>query len=184
MTLVSAQTSMPTALDELPQHYPTTNTPAPEFALLNQHGQEVSLGQFNGKAVVLTFAFAHCQTVCPMLITVGREALRQYPTDRAQFIIVTLDPWRDTPGALKSIHTKWDLPDNALVLSGTKDQIAQVQESYSYTSERDQKTGDIVHPATVYVIRPDGTLAYTFNSPSVRWLVGAIESVLAPQQVL
>src|SRR6476661_9141936 len=40
--------------------------PAPGFTLTDQFGQHVSLSQFRGKAVVLTFVDSECTTVCPL----------------------------------------------------------------------------------------------------------------------
>jgi cytochrome oxidase Cu insertion factor (SCO1/SenC/PrrC family) len=39
---------------------------APDFRLLNQFGQPMSLNQFRGKVVVLSFQDSECTTVCPL----------------------------------------------------------------------------------------------------------------------
>src|SRR5271170_6644942 len=41
-------------------------TPAPDFRLRNQFGQPMSLSQFRGKVVVLSFEDSECTTVCPL----------------------------------------------------------------------------------------------------------------------
>lgn len=43
--------------------------------------------------------------------------------------------------------------------------------------ERDLQTGDINHPALVYVLAEDGTIAYTFNNPSSEWLAEAARRI-------
>ena len=40
--------------------------PAPDIALLNQFGQPMSLSQFRGKVVMLSFQDSECTTVCPL----------------------------------------------------------------------------------------------------------------------
>src|SRR5271167_2737292 len=40
--------------------------PAPDFRLMNQFGQPMSLSQFRGKVVMLSFEDSECTTVCPL----------------------------------------------------------------------------------------------------------------------
>src|SRR5258707_4886340 len=40
--------------------------PAPDIRLVNQFGQPMSLSQFRGKVVVLSFAHSRCTTVFPL----------------------------------------------------------------------------------------------------------------------
>src|SRR5439155_25348111 len=42
------------------------NQPAPNFQLTDQAGQKISLAQFKGKPVVLTFLYTHCPDICPL----------------------------------------------------------------------------------------------------------------------
>src|SRR5215471_13774070 len=42
------------------------STPAPNFRLKDQYGNVISLAQFKGKPVVLTFLYTHCPDVCPL----------------------------------------------------------------------------------------------------------------------
>ena len=41
--------------------------PAPEFALTSQDGAPVTLADFRGKVVAVTFIFTLCTTTCPVL---------------------------------------------------------------------------------------------------------------------
>lgn len=174
---IAKATELPFQVGSFPDNYPRTYDEAPDFSLVNYHGEPVSLSDFKGKNVILTFAFAHCQTVCPTLISSAKNALLSFPNDSIQLVVVTIDPWRDTPSALQSIHEKWKLPENAVVLSGSEKEIQNVLADYNYSSERDEKTGDVIHPATMYLISADGTLSYTFNNPSSSWLAEAITKI-------
>src|SRR5471030_2810515 len=40
--------------------------PAPDVSLVNQFGQPMSLSQFRGKVVMLSFEDSQCTTVCPL----------------------------------------------------------------------------------------------------------------------
>jgi protein SCO1/2 len=153
----------------LPADYPRRSTPAPDFALVDQHGDTLSLRHLRGRPVALTFVFAHCQTLCPVIV----ETLKQASPDGdpASVLLVTLDPWRDTPSALPGIARRWVLPGGFHVLSSRHvEEARQVSERYGVTFARDERTGDIVHPGLVFLIDGDGRLAYTFSNPSPAWV--------------
>jgi protein SCO1/2 len=159
----------PGPLDDaaLPEAYPRQATPAPPFTLVDQHGAAVSLAGLEGRPVVLTFVFAHCQTMCPFIVATLKRAA---PEDAA-VLLVTLDPWRDTPSSLAGIARQWELPPTFHVLSSrTASDVLRVAEAYGVSSQRDDRTGDIVHPGLVFLIDADGRLGYTFNNPPAAWV--------------
>jgi protein SCO1/2 len=152
----------------LPVDYPRHDGPAPDFVLVDQHGETLSLGRLKGRPVVLTFVFAHCQTLCPLIV----ETLKQASAaSGATVLLITLDPWRDTPSTLPGIASRWALPEGFHVLSSRRlDDVARVTAHYRVTSTRDERTGDIAHPGLVFLIDAEGRLAYTFSTPSVAWV--------------
>ena len=164
----------PGPLDDaaLPETYPRQSAPAPDFSLIDQHGARVSLADFKGRPVVLTFVFAHCQTMCPFVVA----TLRRSAPARAEVLLVTLDPWRDTPNSLPGIARQWDLPPSFRVLSSRPvDDVLRVARLYGVTFERNEKTGDIVHPGLVFLVDADGRLAYTFDNPPASWIREALQ---------
>jgi protein SCO1/2 len=159
----------PNPLDDtaLPEAYPRQTAAAPHFTLIDQHGAAVSLASLRGRPVVLTFVFAHCQTMCPFIVA----TLKRAAPEGAEVLLVTLDPWRDTPSSLAGIARQWELPAAFHVLSSrTSSDVLSVAEAYGVSSQRDDKTGDIVHPGLVFLIDADGRLGYTFNNPPAAWL--------------
>jgi len=164
---------VPGPLDEtaLPETYPRQSALAPDFTLVDQHGERVSLAGLRGRPVVVTFVFAHCQTMCPFVVA----TLRRAATDGTEVLLVTLDPWRDTPSSLPGIARQWDLPASFRVLSSRAvDDVLGVAGLYGVTFERNEKTGDIVHPGLVFLVDADGRLAYTFDNPPATWVREAL----------
>jgi cytochrome oxidase Cu insertion factor (SCO1/SenC/PrrC family) len=164
----------PGPLDEtaLPETYPRQSAPAPDFSLVDQHGARISLAGFKGKPVVVTFVFAHCQTMCPFVVA----TLRRSAPDGAEVLLVTLDPWRDTPSSLPGIARQWNLPPSFRVLSSRAvDDVLRVAGLYGVTYERNEKTGDIVHPGLVFLVDAEGRLAYTFDNPPASWIREALQ---------
>ena len=159
----------------LPANYPKTSTHAIEFSLLDQFGKKVNLSDFKGRPVLLSFVFAHCQSVCPVLVQSLKEGRQLARASDPALILITLDPWRDTPASLPSLAQKWGLARDERVLSGPADEVEQLIKSYGVPTSRDLKSGDVVHPALVYLIDKTGNLVYSFNNPSPAWLAQAIE---------
>jgi protein SCO1 len=164
--------------EQLPPDYPRLQMAAQPFSLTNQAGEQISPAALRGKVVLLTFAFAHCQTVCPAILHNVLQAADRFPQEEIAVLVVTLDPWRDTPSRLPTLASHWGLGDNAHVLSGPVDDVLAVLDDYNVPRERDQKTGDISHPALVYVLDTTGSIAYAFNNPAVDWLSAATVRLL------
>jgi protein SCO1/2 len=133
---------------------------APAMALVDQNGQTVSLDAFRGRPVFVTFAFAHCETVCPLVVADVLEAAARLPDDPPAVLIVTLDPWRDTPGRLPAMAASWRLFGDARVLSGDPDTVERALNAWRVPRVRNGRTGDLSHPTLVYVLGRDGRIAY------------------------
>jgi protein SCO1 len=78
--------------------------PPPEFALISQDRVPVSLGDYRGKVVAVTFILTLCTTMCPFLTPTMSFVQDQLGPDFGQtiaFVSITVDPQRDTPEVLK-----------------------------------------------------------------------------------
>lgn len=133
---------------------------APALTLVDQHGDSLSLEHLAGRPVLVTFAFAHCQTVCPVVVHEALEAQRATPDLRTAVVVVTLDPWRDTPARLPAIAEGWGLGDDAYVLSGNVPDVERALSQWRIPRTRNESTGDLVHPSIVYLVSPAGRLVY------------------------
>ena len=135
------------------------NDPAPAFTLVNQTGDSVSPAQFGARPVLVTFAFAHCQTVCPVVVHDVLSAMEKEPAAHAVALVVTLDPWRDTPSRLPAIAEAWGARGDAHVLSGDPETVERVLTRWRIPRVRNEQTGDVTHPSVVYVVR-SGRILY------------------------
>lgn len=136
------------------------NDVAPRLALLDQSGAEVSLDSLKGAPVLVSFAFAHCETVCPVIVDDLLTARDRLGAGAPRVLIVTLDPWRDTPARLPAIAKGWKLDAGAHVLSGEPDDVERVLNAWRIPRVRNTRTGDISHPSMTYVIGADGRIHY------------------------
>jgi cytochrome oxidase Cu insertion factor (SCO1/SenC/PrrC family) len=90
--------------------------------------------------------------------------------------VLTLDPWRDTPGALPGMLSGWKLDRDPAVraLSGSVDDVTAALAALQVPGERDPSSGEITHPALVYIIDAQGRIAYMLNNPPVEWIIEAV----------
>jgi protein SCO1/2 len=153
-----------------PDTYPRLDRPAPALGLVDQQGQRLDLAHLEGRPALVTFAFGHCETVCPAIVRQTlevRERVRERaasgelePSRVPRVVVVTLDPWRDTPARLHHIAMHWGIPEDGFVLSGDVDTVNDVLDAWNVARERDPRSGDVTHPPLVYVVDPSGRLAY------------------------
>lgn len=146
-----------------PSTYPRLDRPAPPLGLVDQHGQRVSLDELRGRTVFVTFAFGHCETICPLVVHSALEAAEAVAELDPVVLVVTLDPWRDTPSRLGYLASQWNLGANAFVLGGTVDEVEAALDRWNVARERDPRTGDIAHPPLLYIVGRDGRIAYATN---------------------
>jgi cytochrome oxidase Cu insertion factor (SCO1/SenC/PrrC family) len=157
-------TFVPDAGSEIPPStYPRLDRPAPHLQLTAHDGSLRDLTALRGTPVLVTFAYAHCETVCPLVVKhtlTAQEVLGAAGTATA-VLIVTLDPWRDTPSRLPSMALAWGLPESqAWVLGGAVADVEAALDAWGVPRSRDLTTGEVTHPSLVYVIDRAGHIAY------------------------
>jgi protein SCO1/2 len=148
---------------EIGEQLTRVNDAATALSLTDQFGRTVTLDSFRGRPVIVTFAFAHCETVCPLIVSDVLAARRQLEAAALPVLVITLDPWRDTPARLATIADVWRLNGEAHVLSGAPDEVERTLNAWRVPRMRNQRTGDISHPSIVYVLGADGRIAYVVS---------------------
>jgi protein SCO1/2 len=110
-----------------------SKNPLRDYKFTNELGQPVSLSDFRGQAIALTFFFTRCPIpeFCPRLSrnfeAVQRKlgAMENAPTNW-HLISVTFDPANDTPEVLKAYGTSYQYdPKHWSFLTGPQDKIAE-----------------------------------------------------------
>ena len=74
-----------------------------EFQLIDDKGEIVTMSQFEGQGVVVTFLFTRCPDICPVvsanLAFIAQELGDLHGTS-VQILTVTVDPWTDNSSVL------------------------------------------------------------------------------------
>ncbi len=90
-------------------HVPAPGDAVPDFKLTDQDGRRIHLGQFRGKALLITFIYTRCplSDFCPKMsrnfAEIHRELQRDKSlNDRTDLLSISFDPVYDTPAVLRS----------------------------------------------------------------------------------
>ncbi len=113
-----------------------------DFTLPDADGRDVSLSSFKGKVVVLTFLYARCPDVCPLIADqLHRIYQRLGDTARhAAFVAVSVDPAGDTPAAVRDFLKTHRVEGELTYLRGTAAQLRPVWARYFVGSDAGQRT--------------------------------------------
>lgn len=144
---------------------------ADNFTLTGPGGEPVSLSDFRGKAVLIYFGYTFCPDVCPatMVELAKANELLGDDSEKAQVIMISVDPARDTPQKLQDYVTYFD--PAFIGITGNEDEIAAAATPFGIYYEKHEgtvNTGYLIdHTASVVVVDPEGflRLVYSFNTP-------------------
>jgi len=130
------------------------STLAPDFRLKDQFGKPISLSQFKGHPMVVTFLYTHCPDVCPVLADKLHTVVQSLGKDAPHVAIlaVSMDPKGDTTSAALNFSRAHKLANAWHFLTGTLNQLAPVWSSYSVDAQAATSSGTVTHSTFVYVI--------------------------------
>ena len=148
----------------------------PDFTLTNQDGKRISLKDFRGRALAITFIYAKCPLpdYCVRMSVNFSDLANQIKNDaelskKIRLLSISFDPANDTPQKLRSYGLgylgKDAKPDFTVwqLAVGTDKEVRRMADFFGVQYEVDQndKT-QINHSLRTAVIAPDGTVAKIF----------------------
>jgi protein SCO1/2 len=165
----------PTAL----YHVPVPGDAVPDFKLRNQDGRQIHLGQFKGKALLVTFVYTRCPLpdFCPRVTRNFAAVDKQLLANPALYgkthlVCVSFDPEHDTPERLraygatyigsdaKNAFTNWDFA------VPQKPVLAEMAKWFD-VGMSDAPDGTITHTLSTTLIGRDGKVVQFY--PGNEW---------------
>ncbi len=149
----------------------------PDFKFINQDGKSISLKDFRGKALAITFIYTRCPLpdYCILMsknFSDLANELQNQPElkDKIRLLSISFDPENDTPQKLKEYGLgylgKSAKPDFTIwqLATGTDAQIKSVADFFGlrYETSDTDKT-QINHSLRTTVIAPDGAVRKVFS---------------------
>ncbi len=127
----------------------------------DQSGRKITLGNFKGKRIVLAMFYASCTTACPELVNDIQQLERKIPKSRLdsfRFILVTIDPHKDTPSELFKYAGSHDLDLNRWsLLRGSKEEVATLAQLIGFQYKRNS-SGMFTHTNLITFLNAQGEI--------------------------
>jgi protein SCO1/2 len=124
---------------------------APDFALRDERGRPVSMKQFRGRPVAVTFLYTTCEDTCPTQAQQIKGALdligRPVPA-----LAIAVDPPRDTPARAREFLTKYDLTGRMRWVLGSRPELERLWRGFAIQ----EQLPDREHQARIVLIDEEG----------------------------
>ena len=157
--------------DRRPGHKVLTQTViGGPFSLVDHNDRPVNEKSWPGKILAIYFGYTYCPDVCPLHLASLATALKKLEKTnpdlavRIQPILISVDPKRDKPDALKIYVQNFDM--NLIGLTGSATQIKGAKNSFRVFSAIDRdKEGNpigghdgytISHTTAIYLLNEQG----------------------------
>jgi protein SCO1/2 len=136
------------------------------YTLTDQDGRPRSSADFRGKYQLIYFGYTFCPDVCPTTLAIIAAAMDKLGTAQSRIvpIFITVDPARDKPEVLKKYLAAFG--PRFVGLTGTPDQIAQVEKEYRVFAKKQPLAGgnySMDHSSVIYLMGPDGKLVSFYD---------------------
>ena len=121
------------------------------------------LVELRGSFQVLAMMFTHCPAACPMLVKQIQAMERVMPGNvkaNTRFVLISLDPERDTPGVLKDYRNRMGLDrERWTLLRGNATGVRELAATLGFNYGKGGAT-DFVHTKLVTVLNPEGEIIH------------------------
>jgi protein SCO1/2 len=144
---------------------------AKNFSLTDQNGQRITLSQYRGQVVVLTFMHSLCKGACPLMANQILGALNDLPNGGRDVpaMAISVDPPQDTPANRRKFIAKMHLTGRFNFLNGPMSTMRKIWHDYYVQPELGAKED---HSAFVFLIDKRGV-----------WRIGYPVSELTPESL-
>ena len=133
--------------------FPLTGGPAPDFNLVDQFGQPVTLSSLRGREVVLAFIDSRCTSLCPLTAEMMYNARAQLRSSAGQVALVAVNanPAATSIAAVQAWSINHGMLHQWLFLTGTAKQLQSVYHMYNVYAQIGPNGQDVHDPAILII---------------------------------
>jgi protein SCO1 len=154
-------------------HMPAPGEDVPNFSFTNQSGKTISLKQYRGKVLLVTFIYTRCPfpDFCPRMSSNFAEIHKQLVTNAAlantRLLSISFDPEHDTPKVLRdygfsvghthdpALFSRWEFAAPRAA------DLPRIADFFALTIK--PEGGTITHSLSTAVIGPDGKIVKWYH---------------------
>lgn len=145
----------------------------------NQNNKIVNIASLKDKVQVLAFVYTYCEHSCPIILAKLKHIERKLTPEQKEdihFILVSLDPKRDTPEVLSKYMKEKELDARYWqMFSGNPDDVLELSALLGVRYKpMANETNDIAHSNMITILDKKGRLHY-----QMKGLDGSLEKVIS-----
>ena len=151
-----------------PAAAPATASPLPKnsvyqlpLPLTDQHGKTSDWRHHRGKPQVVAMFYTSCQYICPLIVDSGKaveHALTPAEQAKLGFLLISMDPKRDTPVALMRIAKQRKLDPARWSLASPRDEDVRGVAGVLGVRYRQLADGEFNHTSALVLLDRDGRI--------------------------
>jgi cytochrome oxidase Cu insertion factor (SCO1/SenC/PrrC family) len=155
--------------------------PAPDFRLINQFGQPVSLSAFRGKVVILAFTDSECTTICPLTTQamVAAKQLLGQAGNQVQLLGIDANPDAISRSDVMSYSRSHGMVNQWDFLTGTLPQLKATWKAYSIYVQIEK--GQVDHTPALFIIDTRGREQKVYLTTMAYASIGQAAQVMAQE---
>jgi protein SCO1/2 len=104
---------------------------AADFSLSDQNGNRVTLSQYRGKVVVMTFIHSLCHDECPFMVEQIKGALNLLGGSKVPALGISVAPGQDTVTNRRKFLVQHEMTTRLSFLNGSTPQMRQLWHAYA-----------------------------------------------------
>lgn len=127
------------------------------------YGSEIELSQLRGRPQVVSMIYTHCNFACPVTMKNLKDIEGRLPADlrdRVGFLLVTMDPARDSAARLRDFRDMMELDDMRWNLLTASEQDVLEFAHLMGVKYKQEPDGEFSHSNLITVLDPDGEIAF------------------------
>ena len=155
-----------------------------DLPLTDSTGRTADWDQLRGKPRLVSMFYTSCQYICPLIVESGKAVERQLtPAQRAKLgvALISMDPARDTPAALRKVATDRKIDVGRWLLASPRQADVRQVAAVLGIRYRQLADGEFNHTSALVLVDANGRIlarTETLGSKPDPAFVGAVRKAL------
>jgi protein SCO1/2 len=127
----------------------------------SQKGETFELSHFRDKTVIVAMVFTHCESACPRLVADMKRlesSLTKIELQKISFLLISMDPERDTPSRFREFAADHKLNDNWTLVSSSQEATTEIANVLGVRVKK-LEDGGFDHSNVIFVLDAEGVIA-------------------------
>ncbi len=136
-----------------------------ESRWVKQTKDSMSLQDLSHKITVAAMVFTHCESACPRIVADIQRIEKSFTAEELkniQFLLISMDPTRDTPERFKEFSKEYQLNDNWICISSNDNGTMELANVLNVRI-KPLAGGGFDHSNTIHLIDKNGNITFQQN---------------------